>query len=128
MIKRLLLIISIFLMTLSVQAYQDCVVINNGKITDINIEDNTIIDVYPLITVMNEKNTLIVHPLKVGKTRFCALKNNKNLVLFEVEVTDYETKIISPDGFEVLSIDTPDDEFEFDFKLDEPPMEVKWMN
>ena len=128
MIKKLLLTILVFLITIQTQAFQDCVVMNNGKITDINIEDNTIIDVYPLITVMNEKNTLIVHPLKTGKTRFCALKNNKNLVLFEVEVTDFGTKIIHPEDFEVLSIDTPDDEFEFDFELDEPPGGGKWMN
>lgn len=128
MIKKILPIILIFLTTLSTPAFQDCIVINDGKLTDINIEDNTIIDVYPLITVMNEKNTLIVHPLKAGKTRFCALKNNKHLVLFEVEVSEYETKIIHPEDFEVLSIDTPDDEFEFDFELDEPPGGNKWMN
>ena len=129
MIKKIFITVLIFFTTLSVQAFQDCIVINDGKITDINIEDNTIIDVYPLITVMNEKNTLIVHPLKAGKTRFCVLKNNKNLVLFEVEITDFATKIISPEDFEVLSIDTPDNEFEFDFKLDEPPVGGgRWMN
>ena len=128
MIKKILLTALIFFATLSTQSFQDCIVVNNGKITDINIEDNTVIDVYPLITVMNEKNTLIVHPLKTGKTRFCALKNNKNLVLFEVEVSEYETNIIHPEDFEVLSIDTPDDEFEFGFELDEPPGGEKWMN
>ena len=126
MIKNFLLTALIFITALSVQAYQDCIIINNDKITDINIEDNTIIDVYPLITVMNEKNILFVHPLKSGKTRFCALKNNKKVVLFEVEADDFETKIIHPEGFEVLSVDAPDEEPEFE--LDEPPTEVQWMN
>ena len=108
---------------LGANAFEDCIIMNNGKLTDINIEDNTVIDVFPLITVMNEKNTLIVHPLKSGKTRFCALKNGKNLVLFEVEANDIETIINAPDGFEVFPIDPPNDEHEFE--LDEPPMGKK---
>ena len=120
MIKQILSTFLILFTTLGAQAFEDCIIINDGKITDINIEDNTVLDVFPLITIMNEKNTLIVHPLKTGKTRFCALKNNKNLVLFEAEVTDCETKITSPKGFEVLSLDAPDNEFEFE--LDTPPV------
>jgi hypothetical protein len=69
---------------------------------------------------MNEKNTLIVHPLKAGKTRFCALKNEKQLVLFEVDATEFNTRINAPKGFEVLTLDPPTDEFEFE--LDAPPM------
>ena len=103
MLKKFALILTILSMPLTVHSYQECIITNNGKLTDINIEDNTLIDVYPLVTVMNEKNTLVVHPLKSGKTRFCVLKNNKNLELFEVSVTDFETRINAPDGFEVLS-------------------------
>ena len=117
MIKKFLFILGITT-TLCANAFEDCIIMNNGKLTDINIEDNTVIDVFPLITVMNEKNTLIVHPLKSGKTRFCALKNDKNLVLFEVEANDIETRISAPDGFEIFSIDPPNDEYEFE--LDEP--------
>lgn len=122
MIKNVALLFGILFTMLSVSAFEDCIVINDGKLTDINIEDNTIIDVFPLITVMNEKNTLIIHPLKSGKTRFCALKNEKNLVLFEVQANDVETIINAPEGFEVFTLDPPNNEFEFE--LDEPP-EVK---
>lgn len=120
MYKFLISIFAIIFAASQANAYQDCIVINNGKITDINIEDHSVIDVFPLITVMNEKNTLIVHPLKSGKTRFCALKNSKSLVLFEVQVSDCETVINAPDGFEVYAIDAPNNEFEF--TLDEPPV------
>lgn len=119
MIKKFIPILLILLSTLSAQAFEDCIIMNSGKLTDINIEDNTVIDVFPLVTIMNEKNTLIVHPLKPGKTRFCALKNGKNLVLFEVEATEVETRINAPDGFQVYTVDPPNDEFEFE--LDEPP-------
>ena len=120
MLKKILPILLILLTTTTANAFEDCIIVNDGKLTDINIEDNTIIDVFPLITVMNEKNTLMVHPLKIGRTRFCALKNNKNLVLFEVEASEVETRVNAPEGFEVLTLDTPNNEFEFE--LDEPPM------
>ena len=119
MIKKFLISILILSVAQAVYAYEDCIITNNGKLTDINIEDNTIIDVYPIVTVMNEKNTLMVHPLKTGKTRFCVLKNNKSLALFDAEVDEFETRINAPDGFEVLTLDSPFDEFEFE--LDEPP-------
>ena len=49
--------------TLGVQAYQDCIITSDEKLTDIKIEDNTILNISPLVTVLNEKNTLIVNPL-----------------------------------------------------------------
>ena len=108
-----------FFTTLTVYAYEDCIVTSDGKLTDIRIEDNTVVDVYPLVTVMNDKKTIIVHPLKAGKTRFCALKNNKNIVMFIVEVSEFNTIVNAPDGFDVMKLDPPDDEIEF--MLDEPP-------
>ncbi len=114
-----LLIVLVFCITLQAQAFEDYIITTNGKLTDISIEDNTIVDVYPLITVMNEKNTLMVSPLKEGKTRFCVLKNNKHKVLFDIEVFKNRTKISNPEGFTLLAIDDPADEFPF---LDEPPI------
>lgn len=107
----------IFLSTLQAQAFEDYVITTNGKLTDISIEDNTIIDVHPLITISNSKNTLIVSPLKSGKTRFCVLKNNKEIVMFNVEVSENKTTIDSVKGFEILAIDSPFEEF----VLDLPP-------
>ena len=118
--KKFLLLFSLII--LPAQAFQDCVITTDGKLSDISIEHNDIIDVYPMFTIMNEKNTLFVQPLKEGKTRLCVLKNNKNIVMFDVEVKPNETIISDEEGFEILSIDTPpeiaNDE---DFELDSPP-------
>lgn len=118
--KKFLLLFSLII--LPSQAFQDCVITTDGKLSDISIEQNDIIDVYPMFTIMNEKNILFVHPLKEGKTRLCVLKNNKNIVMFDVEVKPDETIISDEEGFEILSIDTPpemaNDE---DFELDSPP-------
>lgn len=133
--KKLLLILCISI--LPTQAFEDCVVSTNGKLSDISIEQNDIIDVYPLYTIMNEKNTLIVHPLKTGNTRFCILKNGKEIVMFNVEVTEENTVIDNVEGFDILPIDTPPKMLtphpsplpqnkEYPFELDLPPiMEVE---
>ena len=107
----------ILLLTLQAHAFEDYIITTNGKLTDISIEDNTIVDVYPLITIMNDKNTLIVSPLKVGKTRICVLKNGKEKVLFNIEVNENKTFINDVANFEIFSIDKPVEEFQ----LDEPP-------
>lgn len=126
MLKNLLTILTILCSSVTVFAYQDCIIMSDGKLTDINIEDNTIVDITPVITVMNEKNTLMVHPLKQGSTKFCVLKNDKSLALFTIEVTELETIITPPLGFDVFTIDSPGNEIEFN--LDEPPSKLNFDN
>lgn len=116
--KILILTILILFINLQARAFEDCIVTTKGKLTDISIEDNTVLNVYPLITVMNDKNTLIVSPLKVGNTKFCVLKNDKEKVMFNVQVFENKTKIDEVNGFSILTIDDPADEYPF---LDEPP-------
>ena len=106
----------------TVQAREDCIISNSEKLTDIKIEHNDIIDVFPLITIMNEKNTLIVHPLKEGSTRFSVLKNGKEKVIFNVLVEDDKTIIDDVKGFEILTVDCPPGYFEYEYELDEPPI------
>jgi len=119
--KKLSLIILIFFLQLQAYALEDCIIMTQGKLTDIKIEDNTLLNVYPLITIMNDKNTLMVSPLKEGKTSFSVLKNNKERFIFEVEITKNETFIKEVKGFEILTID----ELETDkLELDEPPIKL----
>ena len=108
----------IFLLSANtVFAFQDCIIESDGKLTDISIENNTIVDVCPIFTIMNEKNTLYVHPLKEGQTRICVLKDGKQKVMFNIEITENETKIDDIEGFDILTIDEPPEEID----IDEPP-------
>lgn len=118
MLKKILVIVSIFTLSLQANAFEDYIITTNGKLTDISIENNTIVNVYPLITIMNDKNTLMVTPLKLGKTRFCVLKNAKEKIMFNIEVLQNKTIIDNVDGFEIISLDLP--QFE-QLYLDEPP-------
>ena len=115
--KKILLILSIFFIPLQTLAFEDCIITTKGKLTDISIEDNKMVDVYPLITVGNDKNTLMVSPMKEGKTRFCVLKNNKDIVMFNIEITKNKTKIDDVKGFEIFTLDSPFEEL----ALDAPP-------
>ena len=113
--KKLLIVIALIITSsLQTLAFEDCVITTNGKLTDISIEDNTLVNVYPLITLKNDKNTLIVQPLKTGKTRFCVLKNGKDIVMFNVEIEETKTSISEVKGFNILSIDNPPGLFEID--------------
>lgn len=119
--NKLLTIIFLLFLTLQAQAFEECIVTTKGKLTDIKIEDNTILNVYPLITIMNDKNTLMISPLKEGKTSFSVLKNNKERFEFNVEITKDQTYIKEVKGFEILTIDEPKTN---EFELDEPPIKL----
>lgn len=104
-----------------VLAYEDCIITTDGTLTNIKIQNNDIIDVFPLITIMNNKNTLIVHPLKEGSTKFTVIKNNKDKYLFSVKINSESTEIDDVEGFDILTIDCPPGSYEYQFDLDEPP-------
>ena len=74
MIKKIFILLIILFTLQSAEAFEDCIITNDGRLSDISIEHNDVVDVYPLITIMNDKNTLIVHPLKIGKTRVLIAK------------------------------------------------------
>ena len=120
MYKYLLTIFILFFST-KTYAFEDYIISTKGKLTDISIEDNTVVNVCPLVTTMNDKNILMVTPLKKGKTRFCVLKNGKQIKMFHIEIEDNKTKINDVEGFEILSLDYPKDNEET-LILDEPPM------
>lgn len=110
----------ILLSTIPAYAFEDCLITTNGKLTDISIEHNDIVDVYPFVTIMNEKNTLFVHPLKVGETRVCVLKNGKEKVMFNIKITPDKTEIEDVKGFDILKLDPPP--MQDEEELDPPPM------
>ena len=121
-IKLIMFLLISFIYVQNVFAYEDALVMTNGKMTEIKIQDNKIIDVFPLITVMNDKNTIIVHPLKEGKTMFSLVKNNKDKYFFDVEITKEKTNIVVPKGFESLTVDCPPMEYGIEFDIDDPPV------
>ena len=121
--KKILLTALSLIISFPVFAFEDCIISTDGKLTDIKIQHNDVIDVFPLITITNDKNTLIVHPLKTGNTKFSVIKNNKDRFIFNVQVCDDTTIIDKTEGFDIMIVDCPPSAYEYSFELDEPPIE-----
>ena len=118
---KILLIFFLSAIPISAFAYQECIITTDKKLSDIKIEHNDVIDVFPLVTIMNDKNTLVVHPLKEGASKFIVTKGGKEQFVFNVTITRFETKIDEVDGFDIFQIDTPPQNYEYE--LDTPPVE-----
>lgn len=118
--KILMFLLIIFSMPCASYAFEDCIISADGKLTEIKLENNEIIDVYPIFTLMNEKNMLYVHPLKSGETGFSILKNGKDRYKFSVKVDAENTVIKGDECFDILTVDTPPEAYEYE--LDAPPM------
>ena len=97
------------------------ILLNKSNIGNIKIQYNDVVDVFPMVTISNEKNTLVVHPLKEGQTKVSVTKNDKEKVIFDVNVTDEKTTISEEPGFETFTIDCPPGYYEYYFELDVPP-------
>ncbi len=120
MLKKCTILLIMLITTLGAQAFEDCIITTDGKLTDINIENNQIVNVSPLVTIMNERDTIIIQPLQVGKTTFSVVKDAETKIVFDVEITPNETIIKNVEGFEIFQLDNPPEFLDCD--LDEPPI------
>ena len=112
--KKWFVILLIFLSSLQAYAFEEIVVSTDAKLTDIKIKDNSIVNVYPLVTILNEKNILFFQPLNTGSTEVCVLKNDKDIVVFNVEVKENKTIVDQVKDFDILALDLPPEMFEVD--------------
>lgn len=117
--KKIILIFLIFLTALQAQAFEDFVLSTDGKISNIKIEDNSIVNINPLTTILNEKNTLFIIPQKLGETSFSLQKNNETFK-FSIKIDEEKTTISEIDGFEIVSLDTHP--IILDCEIDAPPV------
>ena len=120
MTKKFLTVLFLISTILPSFSFEDYIVFSDKKLSDISIKDNTVVDIYPLVTINNKKDILFIQPLKEGETKFCVLKNGKDIVMFDISITKNKTSISCPEGFEVLSMDIPEESFE----LDKPPVKT----
>ena len=117
--NKFLTTIFILCFSLQAQALEDFIMSTDSKISDIKIKDTSVININPLTTILNEKNTLFITPIKIGETSFSLQKNNK-IFNFNVVVKDNETIISENDEFEIVSLDTHPQIL--DCEIDTPPV------
>ena len=117
--KKIILIFLIFFFTLQAQAFEDVILSAEEKISNIKIEEDSIINVNHLTTIQNKKNILFILPKREGKTKLFLTKKNKQYV-FEIEVKKEKTYVEKKEDFEIVSLDTPPNFF--DYQIDIPPI------
>ena len=117
--KKIILIFLIFFFTFQAQAFEDVILSAEEKISNIKIEEDSIINVNHLTTIQNKKNILFILPKREGKTKLFLTKKNKQYV-FEIEVKKEKTYVEKKEDFEIVSLDTPPSFF--DYQIDIPPI------
>jgi len=93
------------------------------------VANPAILTINPFFTIFNEKNILLIHPEKVGKTLLTLFQTDKNIIL-DISVTAKESskcfKPLKKDGFEVTLLDEPPviENYE-NYEFDAPPVEME---
>lgn len=88
-------------------AYADsCIVISDMPITDIQCEDESVINVRSLVTLTNSRTSLIITSLKDGSTRFTLGIKNKPHV-YKVNVQGGKIVVDGDNSIKVMPIDLP---------------------
>lgn len=134
MVKRAFLLVSLVLLqgscfaveSLNINLGRDYLITNSKPMNSTIVKNPNIVTVTPFFTIFNEKNVLMLHPEKIGKTEFTIFMNDGDYI-FSVTVSpkcpDKEVKAVKKGEFEVTELDKPpiiEDEFE----LDEPPSKL----
>ncbi len=117
--KKIILTTLIFLTALQAQAFEDFILSTDGKVSNIKIEDPSVVNINPLTTILNEKNTLFIIPQKTGETSF-SLQKEGEVFSFNIKIDENETLINEIEGFELISLDTHP--VILDCEIDAPPV------
>ena len=110
----------ILIFGLQTYAFEDYIIMTDGKLSNIKIQDESIVEINPLVTITNEKNTLFVFPKKTGVTTFTLKKDLDKNYIFHIKVEEDKTIISDVEGFEIITIDVPQSGIE----LDTPPTKL----
>lgn len=116
--KKILLILMFFLSTnlciaaeeLQIELGNDYLITSDKNVKTTLIASPKIITLSPFFTIFNEKNVLLLHPERVGKTSFTIFLD-KSEVVFSVTVKPQtknpNTKTITKGCFEIMLLDAP---------------------
>ena len=116
--------------TLNLNLERDYLVTTEKAIKSNNVENPQILSASPFFTIFNEKNMLMVHPKKVGKTNFTIFLDNTEVV-FSISVKPKNTQLTfcscQKNGVEFTLLDLPPDKLPIfeNFEIDAPPTKIE---
>ena len=119
MTRSFLTIALILVSTLQTQAFEEYILSTESRLSKINVENNEILNIQPLITIDNSKNTLFITPLKEGETKFSFVKDGLEKITFDVKIDEEKVSFSQVEGFDIVAFDAPP--IILDCNLDEPP-------
>lgn len=95
---------------IEIQLGSDYLIATDKNVTTTFVTDPSIIILEPFFTIFNEKNVLLLHPQKVGKTQFTIFVGNDDNI-FNVRVISKKTPpdniVIRKGAFEIMLLDEP---------------------
>lgn len=117
-IKKIIIICLLFLSSsicfaseqIEFQMGNDYLITTDENITTTLVANPNIVTLNPFFTIFNEKNVVLVHPKKVGKTTF-TIFIGKNENVFNVTVISKKAapddRVIEKGCFEIMMLDSP---------------------
>ena len=112
--KNFIGILLSLILGLSAYAYEDFLISVGDIVAQIKNNSPEIIDVKTQVTIMNERNLVIVTCLKEGIGKFSLMLENGKVEDFQVTVNKKESKIETSANFEIFTIDDISKEWELD--------------
>lgn len=106
--------------TLQAQAFEEYILSTKSILSEIKIENQEILNIEPIVTIDNSKNTLFIIPLKEGKTSFSFVKDKKEKISFDVKIEGKKAFFSKIEGFDIVTFDEPP--IILDCNLDKPPV------
>ena len=105
--KKLLLILSIFLIPLQACAFEDYILTYDKPVISVSSSDESILSVLPFFTIDNNKDTIIVKAKKEGDAQITIKRYDKNIIV-KVKVTPEKIIFTSGDDVAFFPLDIPE--------------------
>ena len=104
--KKLILILAIFLLPLQANAFEDYIIVSDNPVKSVYCEDKDIADILPFFTLDNNKNTLLLKSKKEGST-LLVIETTQGEAFINIEVKEEETDIPQLEGLHYFILDIP---------------------
>ena len=107
--KKLILILSIILVPLHANAFEDYVIVSENPVKSVYCEDDEIAAIVPFFTIDNSKNTLLLKSKNEGNT-LIVIETTEGEAFINIEVKENETIIPKLEGLHYFILDIPSTE------------------
>lgn len=104
--KNLLLILSIFLIPLQAQAFEDYIIVSEKPVNAVFSGDESIVSALPFFTIDNNKSSILLKMKKEGDA-VVTIETIEGDKILNITVGKDETVIQKIDGFSYFSLDVP---------------------